>query len=463
MAGQSASTGQGTGSFDASLKDFYEGMIRRILNRQARLYAYAKKGTKTVSGRQVLFPVNTAGTSAVAFTVGGKALPAAVAQTTIDAKIPMQEVWGRIQVNVDVVEQARDNRGAFERPIALEVSRMAEDLVDRVNIQLFGDGSGTVAEVFTNAGASATVLQIKNLANTVGSSINGNQGARYLKVGDVIDIETAAFANRTQGNIVVSIVPGVAGAFDTLTVSGPSVAASVATDRIYFSPQTGSASAGNLAQTSAFVAMAPMGIGGIVDDGTFLGTLQAIDRTVAANVRWKANVINVGATALAPGALTLDVMQRGVDIANETALGFPGVALCHHSVRREYIKMVQTDRRYTEPFKYEPGINESHLENWPWKTTLSFDGFPIAFDKHCQWQTMYFLDPRVIRKWVWKDFHWVRNGRNGGDTMYLVPGIAGQLEAQCAMFFNLGTDEVAPSTCTVLRNINSTIDRFVDA
>lgn len=459
MAGQTATTGSSTGSFDASLKDFYEGIVRRILNRQCRLYAYAKRGTKTITGRQVVFPVNITGTSAVAFTTGGNNLPAAVAQATVEANIKMQEVWGRIQVNTDVIEQAKDNKGAFERPVALEIERMTEDMTDRVNIALFGDGTGKLGEAHTGI-ASATQFDMKGLSQAAGTGINANQGARYLKIGDVIDILTSAFAIRVQGLTVTAIsLGGGANGSDRVTISGSSVAAVVATDGIYWGTQTTNLKA----QSSATVSLSPMGIGGIIDDGSFLTTLQGIDRSVAANVRWKANAINVGSAVNSAGVLTLDLMQRAVDIASETGNGFPGVALCHHSVRREYIKLVQTDRRYTEPYKYEPGINESHLENWPWKTSLSFDGFPIAFDKHCQWQTMYFADPRVIRKWVWKDFHWVRNGRNGGDTMYLLPGVAGTLEAQCAMFFNLGTDQVAPSTCTVLRNINSTIDRFVDA
>lgn len=458
MAGQTATTGSATGSFDASLKDFYEGMVRRILNRQCRLYAYAKRGTKTITGRQVLFPVNLQGTSAVAFTTGGNNLPAAVAQSTTDTTIKMQEVWGRIQVNTDVIEQARDNRGAFERPVALEVERMVQDMTDRVNIALFGDGTGKLGEVLGIAGGGNTV-DLKGLSQAAGTGINANQGARYLKIGDKVDFLTSAFAIRQQLFTVVSIsIGGGASGSDRVTLDS-STAALAATDGVYWATQTTNLKA----QSSATVSMSPMGIGGIVDDGSFVQTLQAIDRSVAANVRWKANAINVGTSVAAPGALSLDIMQRGVDIASETGNGFPGVALCHHSVRREYIKLVQTDRRYTEPYKYEPGINESHLENWPWKTSLSFDGFPIAFDKHCQWQTMYFLDPRVVRKWVWKDFHWVRNGRNGGDTMYLLPGVAGTLEAQCAMFFNLGTDQVSPATCTVLRNITSTIDRYVDA
>lgn len=463
MAGQTATTGSGAGTFDASLKDFYEGMIRRILNRQCRLYAYAKKSTKTVSGKQVKFPVNTQGTSAVAFGVGGNNLPAAVAQTTIDATIQMQEIWGRISVNVDVIEQARDNRGAFERPVQLEVTRMGEDLIDHVNIVSFGDGSGKLGEALGVAGGGNTV-DLKQIANIAGSGINGNAGSRYLKIGDNIDFLTAAFAIRIQGLIVQSIsIGGGASGSDRVTFTAAPTGV-VATDGMYWGTQT----TGVAAQTSTTVSLAPMGIGGIIDDGTFLGTLQGINRSTASNVRWKANAINVGTAptggaAMVGGALTLDLMQRAVDLANEVALGFPGVALCHHSVRREYIKLVQTDRRYTEPFKYEPGINESHLENWPWTTTLSFDGFPIAFDKHCNYSTMYFLDPRVVRKWTWKDFHWIRNGRNGGDTMYLVPGVMGQLESQCTMFYNLGTDEVAPSTCTVLRFINATIDRFQDA
>jgi hypothetical protein len=433
-----ASFSGSTGTFDAALKDYYEGMIREILNRQARLHAYLQPGGKTVSGRSVVFPVNVQGSPAAVARRAGGALPPAKPQVLVQSSIPPQEWWVRIQINADLIQQARDDRGAFERPVAFEIKRSTEDLIEKMNRSGFGDGTGCIAEVDS---LSSQVITLKDLSDAQGTAFNANQGNRYIKIGDVLDVSVQATAVVRQSQLTVT-AKNVAN--NTVTVTGTTTGI-VSGDQVYLANPDND---GTLLKN-----FDPMGIGGVIDDGSYVNTLQGINRTTYPI--WAANATNPnGATFASPGALTLDLFQQCVDMAALGGPGFPGVALCDHASRREYLKLVVTDRRYQEKFKYDPGIRESHLKEWPWETTLDFDGFPLALDKHCPWRTFFFLDPRAVRKWIWQEFTWLKSGRGAGDTLYLLPGIAGTYEGQGFNMYNYGTDEAGPAGSTVLRNVS---------
>jgi len=437
VASATATLSGSTGTFDAALKDFYEGMIRTILNRLCRVYAWAKMGSKTVSGRRVVFPVNVRGNPGSAPIRAGANLPVPTPQTLVESSIYMQEWWSRIQVNSDLIDQARDDRGAFERPVAFEIRRMTEDVVEWLNIMGFGTGTGVIAEVDSLAGQDIT---LKDLADSgAETDIFSKQGNRYIKIGSRIDVGTAYTTTpRQQGLVVTAKNVGT----NTITVTGTTTGIA-AGDAVYIANPT----AGTLLRDTS-----PMGLGGIIDDGTFVNGLQNINRTTYPI--WAANALAPnGASFSSPGALTLDLLQAMVDMAAVGGPGFPSVALMEHATRREYLKLVQTDRRYMEKFKYEPGIQESHLKEWPWETTLAFDGFPFALDRHCPWRTIFAPDARAVRKWVWRDWHWKTHGQNGGTTMYLLPGIAGTYEAQGNIIYSLGTDDAGPAGSSVVRHI----------
>lgn len=462
-------------SFDASLKDLYEGMVRRIFNRQVRLWKYAKKGTKPFEGRRVVFPITVQASATAAFYKAGTAMPAAQPQLTKQLLIPMRQLWTRIQLNHDVIQLARSNRGSFERPLAFEVKRQVEDMIKRCNQYMFGDGTGVLGEVHS---VSSQVITCR-AGTTASAALNGNQGNRYIRPGssstypgDTLDIYAQADYTTLRGTGAFQVV-AYSAANNTVTIkTGQDISAVVAGDRIF---QTGQAvspgtiygpSGGGTEGVAGGCDVTgdgwPMGIGGIVDDGTVRQYLYGIDRT--AYPIMKANAINIGTDFVTPAALTLDYMQRATDLSSEGGNGYPGVALCHQSIRREYLKLVQTDRRYIEKFKYDPGISEGQLDEWPWRTSLDFDGFPLAFDFDCQWRRMYFLDGRLLQKYEGAPFHWLsapNAGASSGGAGYfqLLPGStgAGIWEAQGLMMWNLGIDETGPASSTVLRFISGSI------
>lgn len=456
MAAQSLST------FDASLKDFYEGKIRRVLNRQVRLWNYIKRGQKQFTGRQVLFPVNVQGSPAAAFMNAGGDLPTPVAQATVDVKIPIKQLWSRIQVTYDVIEAARDDRGAFERPVALEISRMTEDCIDKANRAAFGDGWGILGTIKSVSGASSPYTITMNYVtdSTNGKSINGYCGTRHLKNGDYVDVYDMTLtygAVAAAAKVQSGVVSAVSTSANTFVLTGGTETAIPAAGYCILIAQPDLSTP---LDAAAKTTKEPMGLGGIVDDATWVRELHNIDRN--SYPIWNANKINVGTSQAAPGALTLDHIQRIIDMASEGGMGFPSIAMMHYSVRREVVKLMVTDRRYMEKYKYDPGIEEDHMDKWPWPTSLSIDGVPFVFEKHCPYQTIFTLDNRALRRWVLSDFTWINRGGNG-QNIYLVPGKAGLFEAQAAMLYNLGTDEVSPATCGVLRFISSTIDRVAQA
>jgi hypothetical protein len=84
-----------------------------------------------------------------------------------------------------------------------------------------------------------------------------------------------------------------------------------------------------------------MGLLGIIDDGTYRNTLSNINRTT--NPIFKSTVIALN------GSLSLDVIQRGIDASDEMGgsdFGNQGVFFCGYDTRREYLKLLQADRRY---------------------------------------------------------------------------------------------------------------------
>lgn len=425
-------------SFDASLKEYYEGPVRRVINHNSRVMRYTKKDTKPWEGRLVRFPVHVQRSEAVAFLQGGEALPATQNQVTIECQINRKQCWGHIGLTDDLIEAAKTDRGSFERPMALEIEGMARDFVSVQNRAAFGTGEGKLGEV-KSYNAGTTTVTCTAMTDPQGSGINGNAGNRFVRVGMLLDIYTSGGVARKLGVKVTSM--NVAN--NTFVLTGGTGADPQATDGFYRARPSQLSPINN----------EPMGMGGVLDDGTYVGVLHNINRTTYPI--WQAQILNAG-TFAAPGALTLDLLQRAFDMASEGGNGEPRILWAHYSVRREYLKLLVTDRRYIEPYKYEPGFKESQTEE-DLKTTLEFNGVPFVFDKDCPWATIFGHAPGTFTNWENAPGHWVQDGKGG--VFQLVPGTAGLFQAQFSSYYNFGTNLAGPNSGFAIRNISATVDR----
>jgi hypothetical protein len=81
------------------------------------------------------------------------------------------------------------------------------------------------------------------------------------------------------------------------------------------------------------------GLPALIDDGTNRDNYFGISRTDAPSL--KSYVV------ASAGAFSLDLAQRTADVVNQKLGGEIDTLVMHHSVRREYIKLLNADRRYS--------------------------------------------------------------------------------------------------------------------
>lgn len=428
-------------SFDASLKEWYEGQIRQVLNDQARLKKRLKKGSKKWEGRHVRFPAHLQRGWGVGFLTAGEALPAAGNEVTAEVQIPRRQLWGHIRITHDVINAARSDAGSFERPVAFETKRMTQNLIQQCNRSAWGEGDGKLGEVESYNAGTLTVTTSR-MTDAAGSGLNGNADNRYIHAGMHVDIYSSAGAAHVQNATVdsVNIANG------TFVISGGTITLNPAAgDGIYLARPSGTSP----------IDGEPMGVGGIIDDGTFVATLHNISRTTYPI--WNSQVINAG-TLAAPGSLTEDLLQRGFDLASEGGGRKITQMWAHYSVRRELLALTVTQRRYEKPYEYKAGFKEGQTDT-DLETSLYFNEAPFLFDKHCPWRTIFMWDDEAVKLWESNEGEWVTDGRGG--ILTLVPGTAGLFQAQFAYYYNIGTDDTGPNSACVIRHIASTIDRVV--
>jgi hypothetical protein len=429
---------QNTTNYSKVLKERYGPLIMDILNQKVKLLNALSKGDRDTDGKYVKFPVHTQRNNSAGYISAGGTSKSAGNQGYDETIIPYRDMGGFIEITGKVMLQSKSKQGAFAKAVTEEIQGMVKDMLIQANRAAWGDGTGKIAEVDAyNSGTG--VLTLKNLGDAAGTGLNSNAGNRYIRVGDKLDFYTSGAAVRNLG----AVVTARSTANDTVTLILGSGSNPAASDSVYFNNPDGDDP----------TTLDPMGIGGIVDDGTYVDTLHNISRTT--QPMWKAQVINVGSGPTAAGSLTTQVMQRLEDMLSDAGYGDKYTIWCHASVRTKYLDLMDDGRRYIEPYVYDPGFKEDKGDK-SLKTTLNFNGHPIIQERDCPWQTMFFVND-VIKKWTLGDLHWVED--DGGGVLRQVAGKFDDREGQVAWYYNLGPEAEGPSSCGALRFISAAPDR----
>ena len=226
MATQTLST------FDAVLKNYYRGPIVELLNQETFLIDQIQQTTAggiggTFTGRQIVFPVHTSRNRGRGATTDGGQLAAAGTQGTLDALVPPRYLNQAVELTDMVIQQSKQDEGAFIPALEFEMSGAMKDLRKDVSRMAYGTGDGVLATITgTPAG---------------GTSITVDSG-QYIGVGDVVDIlvkSTGATTNGVVGTTVTAVsfsgaTPNSATQTNaTLTISSPTAGATNNTYGVY--------------------------------------------------------------------------------------------------------------------------------------------------------------------------------------------------------------------------------------
>lgn len=109
----------------------------------------------TQNGKEVRFDTHVGRNQGIGARDVRETLPSAGAQKYKQASLYLKNLYGAIEVDGQLFEQAADNYNSFINVVDNEIKGLKRDLARDLNRQIYGDGTGTIATVKTTATGTA--------------------------------------------------------------------------------------------------------------------------------------------------------------------------------------------------------------------------------------------------------------------------------------------------------------------
>jgi hypothetical protein len=293
--------------------------------------------------------------------------------------IGMKYVYGSFQMTKQMMESAVSTKGAFKNAMNYSMDSLIRNMKRERARMMWGNGTGVIALVNGTMATSTTTITVDSpggVAGTLG-------GTRFMRKGMAL-AQVAA----TDGSFVqkLNTITAVSATGTNVTVAA--IAASAAdNDFVVRANITTPTVIGDTNYNKE-----PMGILGLVDNGTYLWTLSGLSRTTypQLNSRVQSSV----------GALSLDAIQTNFDVADQLGDAEIDTLACHHSVRRAYLALLEADRRYTAGDLSKPDGGTVAAKKRSSKSYVTFGDVSIVEDKYAPYGMLFGLDSRYFKKYV---------------------------------------------------------------
>lgn len=417
-------------NFAAMLKLHYRQMVLNLMNNEIALYNRFKRApSETWEGRDVVkWPLVVGRTYAFGSGRPGSRLPSPQHTPTADMEVPLRFVWGSIGIDAPTMKVSRSDKGSFARALDFDMDRYKESFFDYLNEMTWADGRGVLA-LASAAGADTTTLSIDSPMGIPGS-ING---ARFLQPGMRIGILNAAGTAlsvvrrveriATDGNSVIlnSAISAAQVPDNSIIVRAPDLSVTDIADVSYLSD--------------------PMGLLGMVDDGTYVNEYFGFNRTTEPLAR---------ATVFpSVGALNIDIIQQLRDVIEQLGQGKITESWMHHSTRRSYAALTFANRQFISTGGAMDN-DAGYRDNLQGKT-IECGGVPCMVDKDAPYRMWFDMDWRQAVKFPNTEFEWASES---GAVLKQVYGVDA-FTAYSRMFYNLCHGK--PLACGRLDDINTNV------
>jgi hypothetical protein len=364
MAGQSILT-----FASEAIKLVYGDLHEQLRDKNPALQLIeASSANITRNGKEVIFDTHIGRNQGIGARGVREKLPVAGAQKYKQAHLYLTNLYGSIEVDGQLFEQASEDYQSFINVVDNEIKGLRKDLANDLNRQVYGDGSGKLAVISAKSGFTVTV-----------------DTDHFLQVGMTLDIADPVTGVKQQS-----------GAASSLEIT----AIDEATNVITFSTDPGSSiSAGDILVRSSngvnSFGKEWTGLGAIVKAS---GTLHDIDP--ASYPVWKATEVALGTPGVSTGTLTELALINLVQKVDKQG-GDVDVMLASPGVFNAYWDLLQGLRQFTNGATLEGG-----------QRAFSFDavGKPIKFvsDYAAPPNTLYALSSKEIvvnrkKDWSWMD------------------------------------------------------------
>ena len=252
------------------------------------------------------------------------AMAVAGAQRHINGTVHIRKMTARIRLTQESMDDSVSSVAAWRSAKKDEMTRIIDDIAKREEFALSCDGRGILA--LLSGTPTTTTVELDSPGNIAGSSF----GNRFFQVGMYI-----AAINPADGSLRTSIRKVVALSDDGTDITVDAATFTGWADNDYV-VQAANSSVADVLDTS--YEHAYHGLTALIDDGTNRANYFEIQRSLAPS--YKSYVL------ASVGALATDTMQRTADVLYQKLGGEVDMLLMHPSVRREFLKLTEADRRY---------------------------------------------------------------------------------------------------------------------
>ncbi len=346
----------------------------------------------TQNGREVVFDTHIGRNQGIGARGVREKLPVAGAQKYKQARLDLTNLYGAIEVDGQLFEQAAENYQSFINVVDNEIKGLKKDLAADLNRQVYGDGSGKLAVVVAVDGQ---VIEVDSV--------------HFLSDGIIVDAVDPADGSKDNGDGHLEVV-AIDEDANTITVTG-TIGLGVTAGDILVRASNGTNSFGK----------EWTGLSAIVDDTSVLHEIDPADYAT-----WKSTVQSLGSPGT-PGTLTELALINLIQKVDKKG-GEPDVILASPGVFNAYWDLLQGLRQFT---------NGATLEGGQRAFTFDAVGRQIKFisDYAAPKGTLYALTTNQLvvnrkRDWAWMD-------RDG--SMWSRVADTDAYEARIFQYSNLGT------------------------
>lgn len=361
MAGQSILT-----FASEAIKLVYGDLHEQLYNKTPALQLIESSSANlTRNGKEVVFDTHIGRNQGIGARNVREILPTAGAQKYKQAHLYLTNLYGAIEVDGQLFEQAAEDYQAFINVVDMEIQGLKRDLAVDLNRQVYGDGSGTIGVVASVSGQNITV-----------------DDTHWFQEGMILDAVDTSDGTKTNGtgHLTVTFINDTT---NVITVTG-TIGAGVEADNVLVRASNGANSYGKEWQ----------GLSAIVDDTSVLHEIDPAEYPT-----WKATVEALG-SAGTPGTLTeLDLINLVQKVDRKG--GDVDVMLASPGVYNAYWNLLQGFRQFT---------NTASLTGGQRSFTFEALGKPIRFvsDYAAPKGTLYALSSKEIvlnrkKDWSWMD------------------------------------------------------------